>query len=149
MRVISAILLAYCTSLLPPLCFCINCPLERVELVLSHPPPPPHPHPSPSITVGHSSSLWRWALVPHPPDQGVLETNKNKFRFEPKQTETRSVSRLFRFVSVCFVKPKKIISVCFGFSNVYRNNRNKQNCNKPKQTKTTQHFMKNTQIYFL
>jgi hypothetical protein len=30
---------------------------------------------------------------------GVLETNKNKFRFEPKQTETRSVLRLFRFVS--------------------------------------------------
>jgi hypothetical protein len=30
---------------------------------------------------------------------GVLETNKNKFWFEPKQTETRSVSRLFRFVS--------------------------------------------------
>ncbi len=30
---------------------------------------------------------------------------EKKFRFEPKQTETRSVSRN---VSVCFVKPKKI-----------------------------------------
>ncbi len=27
------------------------------------------------------------------------QLNKSKFRFEPKQTETRSVSRLFRFVS--------------------------------------------------
>jgi hypothetical protein len=26
--------------LLPPLCLCINCPLERAELDLSHPPPP-------------------------------------------------------------------------------------------------------------
>jgi hypothetical protein len=35
----SMILLVYCIMLLPPLCFCINCPLERVELDLSHPPP--------------------------------------------------------------------------------------------------------------
>ncbi len=30
---------------------------------------------------------------------GVIETNKQKFRFEPKQTKTRSVSVVFRFVS--------------------------------------------------
>jgi hypothetical protein len=36
--------------------YTVNCPLERVELDLSHPPPP---HPSPLITVGHPSSLWR------------------------------------------------------------------------------------------
>ena len=59
------------------------------------------------------------------PRHGVLETNKNNFRFEPKQTETRSVSRLFRFVSW---NQKKCFSVCFGVSNLYRNNRNKQNC---------------------
>jgi hypothetical protein len=46
-------------------------------------------------------------------------------KFEPKQTETRSVSRLFRFVSW---NQNKFFSVCFGVSNLYRNNRNKQNC---------------------
>ena len=70
--------------------------------------------------------------------EGVLETNKNKFRFEPKQTETRSVSRLFRFVSW---NQKEKIPVCFGVSNLYWNNRNKQNCfktnrNKPKKFST-------------
>jgi hypothetical protein len=59
MRVTSAaILLVYCTLLLPPLCFCINCPLERVALDLSDT-PPPHPHPS---------SLWRGGGAAHPPD---------------------------------------------------------------------------------
>ncbi len=53
---------------------------------------------------------------------------KNNFgsnRNKPKQTETKSVSRLFRFVSW---NQKKNFSVCFGVSNLYRNNRNKQNC---------------------
>ncbi len=50
---------------------------------------------------------------------------KIMFQFEPKQTETRSVSRLFRFVSW---NQNKIFSFCFGVSNLYRNNRNKQNC---------------------
>ncbi len=51
--------------------------------------------------------------------------NKKNFRLEPKQTETRSVSRLFRL----FRETKKNkFSVCFGVSNLYRNNRNKQNC---------------------
>ncbi len=37
----------------PPLCFCINCPLTPT-----------------SITVGHPSSLWRGGgeMVAHPPD---------------------------------------------------------------------------------
>jgi hypothetical protein len=48
--------------------------------------------------------------------QECLKTNKNKFLFEPKQTETRSVSRLFRFVSW---NQKLKISVCFGVSNLY------------------------------
>ncbi len=67
---------------------------------------------------------------------------KKNFRFEPKQTETRSVSRLFRFVSW---NPKKNFSVCFGVSNLYRNNRNKQNSfetnrNNPELSKKYQHF---------
>ena len=61
--------------------------------------------------------------VPH--KTFVLETNKSNFRFEPKQTETRSVSRLFRFVSW---NQNQTVSVCFGVSNLYRNNRKKQNC---------------------
>ncbi len=68
MRVtLATILLVYCILLLPPLCFCINCPLQRRALDLSHP-PPPHPNPFPSITVGHPSSLWRGGVVAHLPD---------------------------------------------------------------------------------
>jgi hypothetical protein len=40
MHVSATILLVFCILLLPPLRFCINCPSERVELDLSHPPPP-------------------------------------------------------------------------------------------------------------
>ncbi len=64
-------------------------------------------------------------IVPHSLRLGCPRNEKKKFRFEPKQTETRSVSRLFRFVSW---NQKKNFSVCFGVSNLYRNNRNKQNC---------------------
>jgi hypothetical protein len=39
----AAILLVYCILLLPPLCFCINCSLERVDLT-SHTPPPHSSH---------------------------------------------------------------------------------------------------------
>ncbi len=56
--------------------------------------------------------------------QGVLETIKFFFRFEPKQTETQSFSVVFRFVSR---NQKTFFSVCFGVSDRYRNNRNKQN----------------------
>jgi hypothetical protein len=63
--------------------------------------PPPHPLPLTSSTYpcNHRRRATAAALQPQMPCKGVLETNKNKFRFEPKQTETRSVSRLFRFVS--------------------------------------------------
>jgi hypothetical protein len=53
---------------------------------------------------------------------GVLETIKICFRFEPKQTETQSVSVVFRFVSR---NQKTFFSVCFSVSDRYRNNRNK------------------------
>ncbi len=47
------------------------------------------------------------------------------FRFEPKQTETQSVSVVFQ--CVFSRNPPKKFSVCFGVSDRYRNNRNKQN----------------------
>ncbi len=71
--------------------------------------------------------------------QAVLETNKQKFWFEPKQTKTRSVSVVFWFFS-WNQKPKFL--VCFGVSNLYRNNRNKQNCFE--KTETNLNFLKNT-----
>jgi hypothetical protein len=43
------------------------------------------------------------------------------------RTETNRSKICFICVSVCFVKPKTKISVCFGVSNLYRNNWNKQN----------------------
>ncbi len=46
------------------------------------------------------------------------------FWFEPKKTETQSVSVVFQFI---FSRNKKNFSVCFGVSDRYRNNRNKQN----------------------
>jgi hypothetical protein len=46
-------------------------------------------------------------------------------RFEPTQTETQSVSVVFQFV---FLRnQKKMFLVCFGVSERYRNNQNKQN----------------------
>ncbi len=67
---------------------------------------------------------------------------KKIFRLEPKQTETRSVSVGFRFVSW---NQKLKVFVCFSVSNLYRNNRNKQNCfetNRRKKNETTLNFMK-------
>jgi hypothetical protein len=55
---------------------------------------------------------------------GVLQTIKCFFRFEPKHNETQSVSVVFRFVSR---NQKIFFSVCFGVSDWYRNNQNKQN----------------------
>jgi hypothetical protein len=52
------------------------------------------------------------------------------FRFKSKQTETQSVSVVFRFVSR---NQKTFFSVCFGVSDQYRNNRNKQNFLKTNQ----------------
>jgi hypothetical protein len=59
---------------------------------------------------------------------GCPRNNKKKFfRFEPKQTETQSVSVHFRFVSVCF-----------GVSDPFRNNRNKQICFETNRKKRKQ-----------
>ncbi len=52
--------------------------------------------------------------------QGVLETI-TFFRFEPKQTETQSVSVVFRFV---LRNQQDFCSVFIGVSDRYRNNRN-------------------------
>jgi hypothetical protein len=49
------------------------------------------------------------------------------FGVEPKQTETQSVSVVFRFVSRNQKKCFRFVSVWFGVSDLYRNNRNKQN----------------------
>jgi hypothetical protein len=57
--------LLYSTLLLPPLCFCINCPLERVALDLSDT-PPPHPHPSSLCGVGAGQPI-PLTLIPPPP----------------------------------------------------------------------------------
>ncbi len=43
------------------------------------------------------------------------------------RTETNRNSICFGCFSVCFAKPKKIFSVCFGVSDRYRNNQNKHN----------------------
>jgi hypothetical protein len=69
---------------------------------------------------------------------GCPQNNKKKFRFQPKQTETQSVSVVFRFVSR---NQKTFFLVCFCVSDQYRNNRNKQhiletNRNKPKKSPT-------------
>ncbi len=68
--------------------------------------------------------------------QGVLETIKFLFRFEPKQTETQSVSVVFRFVSR---NQKSFFSVCFGlfrcFGPVSKQPKQTEfSRNKPKQT---------------
>jgi hypothetical protein len=49
--------------------------------------------------------------------QGILETSNFLFQLEPKQTETRPVSILFR----SFSRTKQIFSVCFGVSEPFRN----------------------------
>ncbi len=69
---------------------------------------------------------------------------KKYFRFEPKQTKTRSVSRLFRFVSVCFVKPKNF----FRFVSVFRTfiETTETNITVSKRTETIQNFLKNPKI---
>ncbi len=54
---------------------------------------------------------------------GVLETIK----FFSVRTETQSVSVFFRFVSRNQKTFFSVVSVCFGVSDQYRNNRNKQN----------------------
>ncbi len=69
---------------------------------------------------------------------GCPWNKQKKIRFEPKQTETRSVSVVCWFVSW---NKKQKNSVCFGVSNLYRNNWTKQNC-----FETTLKLLKNTKI---
>ncbi len=71
-------------------------------------------------------------------------SNRNK----PKQDLFCVCFGLFRETK------NKMLLLCFSVSNLYRNNRNKQNCfvtnrNKLTQTETTLNFLKNTQIYSL
>ena len=70
-------------------------------------------------------------------------------RFEPKQTETRSVSGLFRFVSVCFVKPKTKDSGLFRFVSVFRTyiETTETNRNVSLQTETNQNNPKFSERY--
>ncbi len=81
-----------------------------------------------------SYTLW---AKPHPASYTRVSSKwKKKISV---QTETNRNKICFAFVSVRFVKPKIFFSVCYGVSNLYRNNRNKQNCfetnrNKPKQS---------------
>ena len=65
-------------------------------------------------------------------DFRVFTKQIKKIRFEPKITETGSVSQLFRFI---FETNENLVSVCFGVSNVFGNNRNKQFCFKMNQNK--------------
>ena len=63
----------------------------------------------------------------------VSTKQKNKTnRFEPKITDTGSVMRLLPFL---YKTNENLVSVCFGVSNVFRNNQNKQFCFKMNQIK--------------
>jgi hypothetical protein len=64
---------------------------------------------------------------------------RNNQIFFSVRTGTNRNSICFGCCSVCFAKPKNFFSVCFGVSDRYRNNRNKQNFlkthrNKPKKS---------------
>ncbi len=84
----------------------------------------------------------RWAP---PRDQvvqvGCPRNKQKKIRFEPKQTETKSVPV---FVSVCFVKPKtKNVGLFWGFEPISKQSKQSELLrNKPKQTETTLNFHK-------
>jgi hypothetical protein len=80
----------------------------------------------PSLKSCHFSKLSTLCRV------SSKQTNKS-FRFEPKQTETQSVSVLFWFVSR---NQQLFFSVCFGVSDPFRNNRNKQICFETNRKKT-------------
>ncbi len=77
-----------------------------------------------------ASSTSSWARRTHHEGlacvYALLQSKQSNFfsRFEPKQTETQSVSVVFQFVSR---NQNTLFSVCLGVSDRYRNNRNKQN----------------------
>jgi hypothetical protein len=82
--------------------------------------------------------------------QELLSESRILIRVSLKQTKINFGSKqnkiCFAFVSVCFVKPKRKISVV---SNLYRNNRNKQICFVTNRNELTLNFLKNSQIYSL
>jgi hypothetical protein len=62
-----------------------------------------------------------------PKNKSLFGCPRNNYFFSV-QTETNRNSTCFGCFSVCFfAKPKRIFFVCFGVSDQYRNNRNKQN----------------------
>ncbi len=70
-------------------------------------------------------SKWKWTSIATVPDRVSSKQSKINFgsnRNKPKQDLFRVCFGLFRETK------KKTISVCFGVSNLYRNNRNKQSC---------------------
>jgi hypothetical protein len=56
-----------------------------------------------------------------------LECPRNNQIFFSVRTETNRNTICFSCFLVCFAKPKKFFSVCFGVLDRYRNNQNKQN----------------------
>jgi hypothetical protein len=79
------------------------------------------------------TSTWHWS---------VLETNKKKFRFEPKHDLFRFIFGLFRETKNYFFQ---FVSVRFGFSDPFRNKRNKPiyfETNKKNTKETTNLFIK-------
>jgi hypothetical protein len=65
---------------------------------------------------------------PHPPRYSPLGCPRNNQIFFSVRTETNRNTICFGSFSVCFAKPKNYFSVCFGVSDPFRNNRNKQIC---------------------
>ncbi len=72
---------------------------------------------------------------------GCPRNEQKKFRFEPKQTETRSVSRLFRFVSWNKQKNFQFVSVFRTYIETTETNRAVS-----KRTERIRNFMKDTFI---
>ncbi len=73
------------------------------------------------------SSRWLEPETLRNAECGLLGAIQKKIRFEPKQTETRSVSVVFWIVSRNQKTLIRVVSVCFDVSDRYRNNQNKQN----------------------
>jgi hypothetical protein len=66
---------------------------------------------------------------------GLVGCPRNKKNFFSVRTEINRNSFCFGCFSVSFAKPKNIFSVCFGLSDRYQNNRNKQNFLETNRTK--------------
>jgi hypothetical protein len=96
--------------------------------------------------------IWATEVSFAPMTLGMLATRvslkKKNMRFEPKQTETRAVLVVFRFLfRETQIKKFGFVLVCFRVSNPYETTEtNRTVSNKPKQTETTLNFLKNTKI---